>query len=150
MNITNSTALKPDRNPNNINSLAYRLAYALKQRQLTAAELSQMTENKNYGIKPIHPSTISLYMHGKSYPDVAKVQRLATALRVDVNWLLGSSSLEEINAPSSDKTGYSELAGLYLRLNDRGRQYLILTARITLSSLFFNTESGIRKEKNRL
>ncbi len=53
--------LNPEtRNPNQENSFAYRLQYALKTRKLLAVDLTDPTG--------IGKSTISLYVNGKSIP----------------------------------------------------------------------------------
>ena len=80
----------PDlRNPNNQNSLAYRLNFALRLRKLRAIDI---TEKIGLGT-----STMSLYMNGKSMPSKERVIKLAKNLRVDPAWLLGLTPLEAYN-----------------------------------------------------
>ena len=57
-----------NRDPYNKNSFAYRLNYIIKLRRFNAKEVSALTEDKEKGLKPISPATLSLYINGKSVP----------------------------------------------------------------------------------
>lgn len=117
------------RNPNNKDSFAFRLYYILKKRRFTAKEVSIRTENKDKGIKAIHPATLSLYINGKSVPGHAYTRRLAKVLRVDPAWLscdLPFGCLDKPN-PSTD---INELVEIYRRLDTTWQQRILSIARM--------------------
>ncbi len=134
--------LNPEtRNPNQENSFAYRLQYALKTRKLLAVDLTDPIG--------IGKSTISLYVNGKSIPSRERVIVLANALRVDPAWLMGFTPLTAINRYCDEGTYLDEklekIKDIWLGLNAEGKKHLINTAELLFESQYF-TVNG--KNKN--
>ena len=71
INMKTLTIKQEDRNPNSTESIAYRLNYIIRKRRYTAKEVASLTEDKTRGLKPISPATISLYINGKSAPNIS-------------------------------------------------------------------------------
>ena len=72
-------------------TLDYRLVYALRVRRLTATELSRLTD--------IPFSSISGYLSGKYTPKIATICKIATAIGVSINWLVGNLPIDAIDTP---------------------------------------------------
>lgn len=118
------------RNPNNQDSFAYRLIYALKLRKLLAIDICQQTE--------IGKSTMSLYVNGKSMPSKERLVKISEALRVDPAWLLGLAPLQaynryEDNDPYLDEE-LEKLKNIYNSLNKEGKKFLTDTATLLFES----------------
>lgn len=133
--ITPKNTAQANRNPNNKDSIAYRLNYAIMKRRYTGKEVSQKTEDKENGIKAIHPATISLYINGKSVPNQMNIERLAEVLMVDPAWLSGFLPFEQMDRPNRNNKGAKELLDIYERLDDERKEYLLKTARMTLVTM---------------
>ena len=115
-----------NRQPNNKDSIAFRLNYAINRMRYTAKDVAKLTEDKEKGIKGIHPATLSLYINGnRSY-----TERLAKVLRVDPSWLSCFLPFEYINKQPGTKKNGAELLEIYEKLNDQYKQLLINTAKI--------------------
>ena len=119
-----------NRRPNNKDSIAFRLNYAINRMRYTAKDVARLTEDKKNGIKGIHPATLSLYINGKSVPNRSYTERLAKVLRVDPSWLSCFLPFEYIDNPKSSKKDGKELMDIYEKLNDEYKQLLINTAKI--------------------
>ena len=105
-----------NRNPNNKNSLAYRLNYIIKNRRYTAKEVAALTEDKDKGLKPISPATLSLYINGKTVPTHFYTQRLAQVLNVDPGWLSCDLPFEFIKKQTQNLSFNSPLVSKYSSL----------------------------------
>ncbi len=130
--------LNPEtRNPNQENSFAFRLTYALKTRKLLAVDLTDPT---GFG-----KSTISLYVNGKSMPNRERIIILANALRVDPAWLAGYTPLTAINRYCDDDPYLDEelekIKDIWLGLNAEGKNHLIKTAMLLFDSPYFKRSS---------
>ena len=132
-----------NRNPNNRDSIAYRLNYIIKKRQFYANEVSALTENKDKGLKPISPATISLYINGKSAPNISYIRRLSKVLIVDPSWLSGDLPFDWINKPKQPPE-VTELLEIYGRLNVKMKKFILETARIAIAAM----QNGTNDEKN--
>lgn len=132
-----------NRNPNNRDSIAYRLNYIIKKRQFYANEVSALTENKDKGLKPISPATISLYINGKSAPNISYIRRLSKVLNVDPSWLSGDLPFDWINKPKQPPE-VTELLEIYGRLNVKMKKFILETARIAIAAM----QNGTNDEKN--
>lgn len=66
---------------NKLNKFRTRLMQALKNRKMTPAILSQLTD--------LHPATIYRYISGERIPSIDQVSKIADALNVDPAWLMG-------------------------------------------------------------
>ncbi len=121
------------RNPGNEKSLAFRLYYALKSRNLLAIDICRMAK--------IGKSTLSLYLHGKSSPSLERVIVLAQALRVKPEWLQGLTPLTAINSYNVDDPCIDEelekIKDIWLGLNEEGKKHLINTAELLFESQYF-------------
>ncbi len=122
------------RNPSNENSLAFRLAYALKARNLLAKDICLKTG--------IRKSTMSLYVNGKSVPSRERSIILSNVLRVDLDWLYGKSPLNAFTKyndfnPDED---LDQLKDIWAGLNKNGRQQILAYAHILLPSGKFNVQ----------
>ena len=120
-----------NRNPNNKNSLAYRLNYIIKNRRYTAKEVAALTEDKDKGLKPISPATLSLYINGKTVPTHFYTQRLAQVLNVDPGGLSCDLPFEFIKK-KTQPTDIKELVEMYTRLNLKWQRYVLATAKMAL------------------
>ena len=136
--------LQENRNPNNIDSFAFRLDYIIKKRRFTAKEVSIRTEDKDKGIKPIHPATLSLYINGKSVPGHAYTRRLAKVLHVDPGWLSGDLPFGCLDKPSPT-TDINELIEIYRRLDPTWQQCILSIARMVSISMQYEPHYGNNK-----
>ena len=118
-----------NRNPNNKDSFAFRLDYIIKKRRFTAKEVSIRTEDKEKGIKAIHPATLSLYINGKSVPNHAYTRRLAKVLRVDTAWLTGDLPFECLDKPNP-ATDINQLIEVYRRLDATWQKCILAITRM--------------------
>ena len=132
-----------NRNPNNRDSIAYRLNYIIKKRQFYAKEVAALTEDKTLGLKPISPATISLYINGKSAPNISYIRRLSKVLIVDPSWLSGDLPFDWINKPKQPPE-VTELLEIYGRLNVKMKKFILETARIAIAAM----QNGTNDEKN--
>ena len=132
-----------DRNPYSKDSIAYRLNYIIRKRRYTAKEVSALTEDKIKGLKPIHPATLSLYLHGKSVPNHAYTRRLAEALKVDPCWLDCNLPFEYENRPK-ETTDMNEMIDVYTRLDVTWQRCILATARMILLALQYEENSRKR------
>ena len=118
------------RNPGNQESLAFRLAYALKLRKVLSIDITRQID--------ISKSTMSLYLHGKSMPSKERVIKLANCLRVDPAWLLGLTPLEAYNRFDENDPYLDEelekLKNIFRHLNKQGREHLVNTAVLLFES----------------
>ena len=119
-----------NRNANNKDSIAFRLNFAINRMRYTAKDVSQLTEDKEKGIKSIHPATLSMYINGKSVPNKSYTERLAKVLRVDPSWLSCFLPFEDIDKNKKSKKDEKELMDIYEKLDDNYKQLLINTAKI--------------------
>lgn len=109
---------------NGINSLSYRLEYAMLQRGMIGADLTRKAEE--YGIK-LGSSTISQYLSGKYIPKQDKIVLLSKILGVPELWLMGITPLEDIagnTLKEYSNPAEAELLGLYRKLNKTGKEFL--------------------------
>ena len=118
INMKTLTIKQEDRNPNSTESIAYRLNYIIRKRRYTAKEVASLTEDKTRGLKPISPATISLYINGKSAPNISYIRRLAKVLNVDPSWLACDLPYEWINRPQQSPD-VTELIEIYGRLSPK-------------------------------
>ena len=118
------------RNPNNVNSVAYRLAYGLKLRKLLSTDICQMTG--------LSKSTMSLYLHGKSMPGKERLIIIADALRVDSAWLYGLTPLQAYNRYGDNDPyldpDFEKIKNIYNSISKEGRTHLINTALLLFES----------------
>ena len=115
-------------NKNGINSLSYRMEYAMLQRGMIGADITRKAEE--YGIR-LGSSTISQYLSGKYTPKQDKIVILSKILGVPEMWLMGLTPLEDMTGNSlRDYTNpaEAELIGLYRKLNKDGREFLMKLA----------------------
>lgn len=79
-----------------------RLNRALKMRNITAADLSRKTG--------INKSSISRYLTGESIPRTKQIGKIATALQVSREWLLGyDAPLEKSGAQIKNQIDITQL-----------------------------------------
>ena len=71
-----------------MNTIPKRIRLAMIERDLTDGDVSYATG--------IHPSNLSKYKTGKNVPTAKTLRRLALALGVDENWLLGIGDVSEV------------------------------------------------------
>ena len=142
-NIKSLIVKQENRNPNNRDSIAYRLNYIIKKRQFYAKEVAALTEDKTRGLKPISPATISLYINGKSAPNISYIRRLSKVLNVDPSWLSGDLPFDWINKPKQPPE-VTELLEIYGRLNVKMKKFILETARIAIAAM----QNGTNDEKN--
>ena len=142
-NIKSLNVKQENRNPNNRDSIAYRLNYIIKKRKFYANEVSALTENKDKGLKPISTATISLYINGKSAPNISYIRRLSKVLIVDPSWLSGDLPFDWINKPKQPPE-VTELLEIYGRLNVKMKKFILETARIAIAAM----QNGTNDEKN--
>lgn len=143
INMKTLTIKQEDRNPNSTESIAFRLNYIIKKRQYTAKEVAALTEDKTRGLKPISPATISLYINGKSAPNISYIRRLSKVLIVDPSWLSGDLPFDWINKPKQPPE-VTELLEIYGRLNVKMKKFILETARIAIAAM----QNGTNDEKN--
>ena len=129
-----------NRNPNNKDSIAYRLNYIIRERRYTAKEVSALTENKSKGLKPIHPSSLSLYINGKSVPNHAYTRRLAQVLKVDPCWLSGDLAFDCINKPKQPND-IDELTEIYTRLDTTWQRCILSISRMVLIGMQYESRN---------
>ncbi len=142
-NIKTLTVKLENRNPYSKDSIAFRLNYIIKKRQYTAKEVAALTEDKTRGLKPISPATISLYINGKSAPNISYIRRLSKVLIVDPSWLSGDLPFDWINKPKQPPE-VTELLEIYGRLNVKMKKFILETARIAIAAM----QNGTNDEKN--
>ena len=142
-NIKTLTVKLENRNPYSKDSIAFRLNYIIKKRQYTAKEVASLTEDKTRGLKPISPATISLYINGKSAPNISYIRRLSKVLIVDPSWLSGDLPFDWINKPKQPPE-VTELLEIYGRLNVKMKKFILETARIAIAAM----QNGTNDEKN--
>ncbi len=130
-----------NRNPNNKDSIAFRLNYIIKKRRYNAKEVAALTEDKAKGLKPISPATLSLYINGKSVPNKSYIERIANVLNVDPAWLSCFLPFEWIEKPKPESEGSRQLMEIYNRLNLKGKKYLLETAKMALVSMNMANEA---------
>jgi len=138
-NTKSLTAKLENRNPNSKDSIAFRLNYIIKKRQYTAKEVAALTEDKTRGLKPISPATISLYINGKSAPNISYIRRLAKVLNVDPSWLACDLPYEWINRPQQSPD-VTELIEIYGRLSPKKQKLIMETARIAIEAMQNTTD----------
>ena len=138
-NTKSLTAKLENRNPNSKDSIAFRLNYIIKKRQYTAKEVASLTEDKTRGLKPISPATISLYINGKSAPNISYIRRLAKVLNVDPSWLACDLPYEWINRPQQSPD-VTELIEIYGRLSPKKQKLIMETARIAIEAMQNTTD----------
>lgn len=142
-NIKSLIVKQENRNPYSKDSIAFRLNYIIKKRQYTAKEVAALTEDKTRGLKPISPATISLYINGKSAPNISYIRRLSKVLIVDPSWLSGDLPFDWINKPKQPPE-VTELLEIYGRLNVKMKKFILETARIAIAAM----QNGTNDEKN--
>lgn len=111
-----------------INSFAYRMAYAMKQRGMNGADMTRKAAE--YGIR-FGSSTISQYLSGKYVPKQDKIVLISKILGVPALWLMGIIPLDDIAGNSLESYSNpveAELIGYYRTLNREGRDILIRLA----------------------
>ena len=133
-NIKTLTVKLENRNPYSKDSIAFRLNYIIKKRQYTAKEVAALTEDKTRGLKPISPATISLYINGKSAPNISYIRRLSKVLIVDPSWLSGDLPFDWINKPKQPPE-VTELLEIYGRLNVKMKKFILETAQIAIAAM---------------
>ncbi|MBQ6744480.1 MAG: helix-turn-helix transcriptional regulator [Acidaminococcaceae bacterium] len=138
-NIKSLIVKQENRNPNSKDSIAFRLNYIIKKRQYTAKEVAALTEDKSWGLKPISPATISLYINGKSAPNISYIRRLAKVLNVDPSWLACDLPYEWINRPQQSPD-VTELIEIYGRLSPKKQKLIMETARIAIAAMQNTTD----------
>ena len=138
-NIKSLIVKQENRNPNSKDSIAFRLNYIIKKRQYTAKEVAALTEDKTRGLKPISPATISLYINGKSAPNISYIRRLSKVLIVDPSWLSGDLPFDWINKPKQPPE-VTELLEIYGRLNVKMKKFILETARIAIAAMQNTTD----------
>lgn len=138
-NIKSLIVKQENRNPNSKDSIAFRLNYIIKKRQYTAKEVAALTEDKTRGLKPISPATISLYINGKSAPNISYIRRLAKVLNVDPSWLACDLPYEWINRPQQSPD-VTELIEIYGRLSPKKQKLIMETARIAIEAMQNTTD----------
>ena len=138
-NIKTLTVKLENRNPYSKDSIAFRLNYIIKKRQYTAKEVAALTEDKTRGLKPISPATISLYINGKSAPNISYIRRLAKVLNVDPSWLACDLPYEWINRPQQSPD-VTELIEIYGRLSPKKQKLIMETARIAIAAMQNTTD----------
>ncbi len=138
-NIKSLIVKQENRNPNSKDSIAFRLNYIIKKRQYTAKEVAALTEDKTRGLKPISPATISLYINGKSAPNISYIRRLAKVLNVDPSWLACDLPYEWINRPQQSPD-VTELIEIYGRLSPKKQKLIMETARIAIAAMQNTTD----------
>lgn len=138
-NIKSLIVKQENRNPNSKASIAFRLNYIIKKRQYTAKEVAALTEDKTRGLKPISPATISLYINGKSAPNISYIRRLAKVLNVDPSWLACDLPYEWINRPQQSPD-VTELIEIYGRLSPKKQKLIMETARIAIAAMQNTTD----------
>jgi len=138
-NIKSLIVKQENRNPNSKDSIAFRLNYIIKKRQYTAKEVAALTEDKSRGLKPISPATISLYINGKSAPNISYIRRLAKVLNVDPSWLACDLPYEWINRPQQSPD-VTELIEIYGRLSPKKQKLIMETARIAIAAMQNTTD----------
>lgn len=139
INMKTLTIKQEDRNPNSTESIAYRLNYIIRKRRYTAKEVASLTEDKTRGLKPISPATISLYINGKSAPNISYIRRLAKVLNVDPSWLACDLPYEWINRPQQSPD-VTELIEIYGRLSPKKQKLIMETARIAIAAMQNTTD----------
>ena len=130
-----------NRNPYDKDSVAYRLRHIIHKRRYTAKEVSALTEDKVKGLKPIHPATLSLYINGKSVPNISYTRRLAKTLKVDPSWLSCNLPFEYENR-SKETTDMNEMIDVYTRLDVTWQRCILATARMILLALQYGEYDG--------
>ena len=138
-NIKSLIVKQENRNPNSKDSIAFRLNYIIKKRQYTAKEVAALTEDKTRGLKPISPATISLYINGKSAPNISYIRRLSKVLNVDPSWLACDLPYEWINRPQQSPD-VTELIEIYGRLSPKKQKLIMETARIAIAAMQNTTD----------
>lgn len=98
-------------------SMAYRLGLAMATRKIDGTTLSARSG--------VSQSGISTYLNSKAEPTRRTAGKLAEALGVSTDWLLGIAPLELIN---NEGLSQEALVKLYESLNDKSRRYLLETA----------------------
>ena len=76
-----------NRNPNNKDSIAFRLNYIIKKRRYNAKEVAALTEDKTKGLKPISPATLTmdkLFYINNLLPGGVKLAYMAHAMYGDL------------------------------------------------------------------
>ena len=99
-------------------TVAYRLQLAMQKKRLDGRTLAAKSGVSTAGI--------SAYLNSRSEPTRRTAERLAAALGVSTDWLLGVTPLEletEDSGPAPET-----LANLYRGLTDRNKKYLLETA----------------------
>lgn len=75
---------------------SHRLATAMAERGIKQAELARKAK--------IDPSHINRYLSGKYEPKFKNVKALASALSVNIDWLIGLSDQMELSAADKENT----------------------------------------------
>ena len=101
-------------------TVAGRLKKAMTRRQIDGVNLSVRSG--------VSVSGISGYLHGRSKPTRRIAEKLAMALGVSTDWLLGVMPYEQENC--ENLISRESLLEIYERLNHNGRRYLSETARM--------------------
>ena len=97
--------------------VAFRLAKAMAKKKLDGKTLAARSG--------VAVSGISTYLNSKAEPSRRTAERLAGALGVTVDWLLGVAPLE---IESDDNLSKEALEHLYEGLTDKNKRYLLDTA----------------------
>lgn len=130
-NVRKSVVEQENRNPYDKDSVAYRLSFIIRKRRYTAKEVSALTEDTSAGLKPIHPATLSLYLNGKSVPNLAYTRRLAKVLRVDPSWLDCNLPFEYVNG-SRQAPNVNDMIDVYTRLDVTWQRCILSLSRMIL------------------
>ena len=101
-------------------------------------------EDKQKGLKPIHPATLSLYLNGKSVPSLAYTRRLAKVLRVDPSWLDCNLPFEYVNG-SKQAPNVDEMIDVYTRLDATWQRCILSTARMILIAMQYEPHNDDNK-----
>ena len=143
-NVRSLIVEQENRNPYDKDSVAYRLRYIINKRRYTAKEVSALTEDKQKGLKPIHPATLSLYLNGKSVPNHAYTRRLAQALKVDPSWLSCNLPFEYVNGPQLAPY-VNEMVDVYTRLDPTWQRGMLALARKVLIAMQYEPHNDDNK-----
>ena len=101
--------------------MAYRLAQAMAKKRLNGIELARRSGVSN--------CSISSYLNGRCEPTRHTAMKLAMALGVSVNWLLGVRDIEDVQGIADG--GIPEaLTDAYMNLTDANKEYLMQTVMI--------------------